>query len=1558
MNNSSFPSQNFAKAGNTPAYESSFSPMPSSASQNMQPFNARQAAPPATSPTTMASSRNFQPSHGHSQSTSVLLNSSSRQMYRPQSQQQQQQNASSGNRSTSMRPMSAFQPLDNLDYYAAGGGASSPTLQRAPSPTGSTARSIRSTPQTPLTFKSQDLRSALSLQESQQKKLYMEGYLLKRDDLGTDGKPLHVADEKRRWSECFVQLSGTVLSLWNVEQMQDAARRGTEVPPTYINITDSFVDFIGLLIEDPKLIPGSRGRYHHAFAINSAGNNRTIFCFRDPPPFPPESLEQWLAPEHRHKPEHRTVIGWLNLGHRHLQAWINAIRLASWEKVRLEEIYTGALIRARLGAVGSPGNSTPDGIKDPSSVNAAEMSIKSPLVKGKMEGWVKARFMGSTEWKKVWMVLTDHKPDESEFGKKKFWKLGSSGDRSSVMSISGVSTAAPGAPSNDGKDLPPPPGSNGAPGVASFFESKKDKKPFATLIYAAHAFAVYPSRPELVEGSSLFKIEGVFPSSSVLSATHRVRTTGWVMLMPELDTAGSKGANAEMMKWLIAFMDSFKLYGRPDTLVWEARDPVSPFFAYPIGPFKDRLFLDRELAEFLEIAREDHLTTRASLHGIMAARMRGERTKILQPLPPPSQNTGASTSKAASLADEEPRTASRASAAESASQLPPLNFDSAQRQPTAAAAPMVQNVSNTSHRSSDQIGRVSNAFKDSARGDATDKESERAASPDFDSFRPPREARPGQTVSTHPAALQPAPTASAQAATPTPAALVAAAPLNNAGAAPQPARAPVVSQLSTVPQSRDQQDERSSIRAVPSPTSAVPPPTQGLQPALQTAPATESSLAYLTPSNANASQAMPPAPELDAAASRPAAVFGPSGRGAEQTAPEQPRSTKRDSDLPTNYDESALFFMASISDQLPATSSQPVVMPAPSRNVVTKESSQASRPQSLAPASGTTSAIQSESTHATRLSSDQQQQSAAAAAPAQNELAKAEPSAASRTNPTQDDTINDDALAAYSFLEQPPSPALRTKEAPVVKTNEVERSSVPTPVAAAPVQPASTAVPQTSVDSNFGVRPSAVQYPSTFGQNKRAAERKSAAQLQAQAHQEALSRPGRAGANKPKGMRRPGWVDDSEEEEEEEEDDEEEEEERPSRIVPSAGAARSAASSSRGAPGTESPVNLADSVGSLGRGNEAASQAAAGNFPRSVSGYGASVVGGSRSDSPGQSPARGAIPTHPSIQAYQRQSMFNSHLAAAHGDDSRSNTPPQGPIVRDRQTFLQLNPEEQPGAMTTVFTPHGLVQAGAQDKAERSAKAQEAEARATGRNLVNVPNKPPPPQAGLLGAITAHERDRKGAGGFGATLTERERERVAAERRQREEDALRQQQQQVQQQQQMQQMQQMAYFNPMMYQQMMMSGMMGGMGMMGMGMPQMGGFGGSQMGGGGGSQMGGMGGAFDPMMAQQQAVQAAQMAYMNALSQAHQEGSALGHGSMMGHGSPGATPASTMGMPMGSMPFMASPHMSMMGLPYPGFTAPSAMGGAASPSEFNAGAGGTSPLPRSPSGKPNGQGNA
>ncbi len=168
---------------------------------------------------------------------------------------------------------------------------------------------------------------------------------------------------------------------------------------------------------------------------------------------------------------------------------------------------------------------------------------------------------------------------------------------------------------------------------------------------------------------------------------------------------------------------------------------------------------------------------------------------------------------------------------------------------------------------------------------------------------------------------------------------------------------------------------------------------------------------------------------------------------------------------------------------------------------------------------------------------------------------------------------------------------------------------------------------------------------------------------------------------------------------------------------------------------------------------------------------------------------QGPIPTHAPAPIAPRH-MWSQVLDPGHnpGAVPENNNP--------RGTFIQLDPPEQ--SMTKAFAPHGLLSAGLQDKEDRSAKKQEELARETGASLINVPNKPPPPQTGLLGAITAHERDRKREGGIGAALTDREREKRLAEERQRKLDEL--QRQQLEQMQQGGSMygQQLAGFNPMM----------------------------------------------------------------------------------------------------------------------------------------------------------------
>ncbi|CAO1618736.1 unnamed protein product [Sympodiomycopsis kandeliae] len=1537
-------------------------------------------------------------------------------------------------RTQSLRPFSAFQPLDQTASSPSQGNAtmnsSNSGPQRPPSPTGSTTQSIR-TAAAPLTFKSPELRSALSLQDAQQRKIYMEGYLSRRDALATDGRPLKQHDPKRSWHLCFVQLCGTVLSVWSVREMEQAAKQGTEVPPTYINVTDSFVDFIGNTTEDPNEIPGSRGRYENVFALNSAGNNRILFCVEGA------------------------------VGRRLVQAWVNGIRLASWEKVRLEEIYTGALIRARLGAVGAGANDTTP-LQGPPR-NIPNLAIASPLAKGKMEGWVKARFMGSTEWKKCWLVLTRDKPEEAS-GAKKFWqKLGGAGDRSSILSISSKDSHTPASPAQRGSpaangnnnslsrvtsvtgfpDMEAPPGNNGATGVAQFFASKKDKKPMSTLVFAAHTFAVYPSRPELVEGSSLFKVEGAFPQSQVLSATNRIRQSGWVMIMPELDAvSGSKGANAEMMKWIIGFMDAFKLYGRPDGFVWDARQPASAFFAYPIGQFKDRLFLDRELAEFLDVREERHLASRTNLHGIMSARMRGERTPILPPLPTPNtKHTQQLNGRAQATSkgqdgeqdrdqDQDPDQTPRASPPlQTNKQLPPLDFgeqadsntpkqDGADADTRAALAAHRPNghldtigersregstmtlpaaAAPLPHGAEDPRGAQSRPMlsvdPNYAQSDRISQHSARGGSQHDGSNS--HANRAGSAVGSH--SEQP----SVQTA--------AAASLNREGSLASHSQRGSGALSPPTSSHQRRADDRSggSLHAkspspVPSYSSNAQPQRYGNAESTDTGSVrggrqaivpSATSTTTSPPSTAAGTPSLAPRNSIsrDSQVNRSTSirdqqprqpqVLAPSGRGAEaepsfqQQAQAPTNNTlnnrRSENDFANSYDEGALFYLRSMSDQLPAPAPRPAQQQQQQQIAVHDQNNINKRELDVQPESAITADTPSTYTQPSYAASPAEEFSRNAslrrpvAAPPVENVKR--PSAHSETS---NDRFDEDALAAYSYLDQPPSPSAlargksfksqQQREAEVKPQNGGQNGvgeavSVPAGVkAVAPV-----------------VAPTPQSYPSTFGLNKRAQDRKEAAQAQAAAHAAALSKPGKASGDadqkkkKKKGLKTRGkhaWGEESsdEEEEEEEDDDDDEEEERQRRAQmerrsqqqlsasasnggrdsPMNQAARTAAAAGLPPPGRLNSHNRRATGSSVGVGSVDSGSQSGRSSP--------AVTPGGRSGSPSattvqqqqqQHYQQRAGGSHPAL-AGQRQSVFNSHLAAphAHEDDARSISPGSqaggygsgapSPYMghqqqqQQPQTFVQLNPNEQPGSMTAVFQPHGLLQAGAQDKAERSAKQQEWEARQAGHGMVNVPNKPPPPQAGLLGAISAHERDRKGAGGLGATLTERERQRVDAERRQREED--------VQQQQGhpgmmggwgapgMQGMQ--GGFNPYMWQQMMMMNPM----MMGMNPMAMGG--GSQMGHGGGSspppgqqqQQGGM----DPGYMQQQmaAAMMAQQAYMQAMSQAGGAPSMMsGAGGGDNQRPMSMSPSMTMSPSMGGHPMSmyGMPPMGMMGMsPY------------------------------------------
>lgn len=54
-----------------------------------------------------------------------------------------------------------------------------------------------------------------------------------------DGRP----NPDRTWTECFAQLVGTVLSLWDAAEL-DAAGEDGEVLPKFINLTDASIKMV------------------------------------------------------------------------------------------------------------------------------------------------------------------------------------------------------------------------------------------------------------------------------------------------------------------------------------------------------------------------------------------------------------------------------------------------------------------------------------------------------------------------------------------------------------------------------------------------------------------------------------------------------------------------------------------------------------------------------------------------------------------------------------------------------------------------------------------------------------------------------------------------------------------------------------------------------------------------------------------------------------------------------------------------------------------------------------------------------------------------------------------------------------------------------------------------------------------------------------------------------------------------------------------------------------------------------------------------------------------
>ncbi|KAL2259090.1 hypothetical protein VTK26DRAFT_7362 [Humicola hyalothermophila] len=220
-----------------------------------------------------------------------------------------------------------------------------------------------------------ELQPIFTLLNSHANKLYQEGYFLKLDDQDIRGNP----NPDRTWTECFAQLVGTVLSLWDAAEL-DAAGEDGEVLPKFINLTDASIK----MIESLPTKNNDEQPLQNILSISTAGRNRYLLHFNS---------------------------------HHSLIQWTSAIRLAMFEHSTLQEAYTGALIAGKG--------------KGLNNINIIMERARQPI-----HEWVRVRFGAGVPWRRCYCVIEP--PSEKEYQKaQKEFKKRSAYDRSHAPVLKG-----------------------------------------------------------------------------------------------------------------------------------------------------------------------------------------------------------------------------------------------------------------------------------------------------------------------------------------------------------------------------------------------------------------------------------------------------------------------------------------------------------------------------------------------------------------------------------------------------------------------------------------------------------------------------------------------------------------------------------------------------------------------------------------------------------------------------------------------------------------------------------------------------------------------------------------------------------------------------------------------------------------------------------------------------------------------------------------------------------------------------------------------------------------
>jgi len=82
-----------------------------------------------------------------------------------------------------------------------------------------------------------EIEQVVALTLAHSSKIYCSGPLTRKIERQPDGQAAKAHDAG--WSEVWAQLGGTTMSVWEMQAITKASQEGKEVPPTYLNVTDS-----------------------------------------------------------------------------------------------------------------------------------------------------------------------------------------------------------------------------------------------------------------------------------------------------------------------------------------------------------------------------------------------------------------------------------------------------------------------------------------------------------------------------------------------------------------------------------------------------------------------------------------------------------------------------------------------------------------------------------------------------------------------------------------------------------------------------------------------------------------------------------------------------------------------------------------------------------------------------------------------------------------------------------------------------------------------------------------------------------------------------------------------------------------------------------------------------------------------------------------------------------------------------------------------------------------------------------------------------------------------